>query len=116
MTQTIKEKLLTYFVYTEKVGHAERALAAIATGKTVSDKAYYERELTALNRVIVLLHSVPELRKFMPKMGVISKDWQAVADNWETIEQMFVDEAGMGFSKRISAPKTYHFIQSLLNK
>ena len=114
MTQTIKEKLLTYFVYTVKIGHAERALAAIALNKPISENACYERELTALNRMIVLLHTIPELRQFMPKMGVISKDWQAVADNWEIIEKMFIDEAGMGFSKRISAPKTYHFIQSVL--
>ncbi|MEC6832977.1 hypothetical protein VXS06_14515 [Photobacterium toruni] len=110
----LKEKLLTYFVYTEKVGHAERAIAAIAMDKPISENAHYERELTALNRFIVLLQSVPELRQFIPKMGSISDDWQAVADNWDIIEKMFIEEAGIGFSKKISASLTYNYIKTLL--
>ncbi|MCG3884125.1 hypothetical protein I3271_05445 [Photobacterium leiognathi] len=110
----IKEKLLTYFVYTEKVGHAERAISAIASGKPVSEKACYERELTALNRFIVLLHSVPELREFIPQMAVINEDWKRVSEHWSVIEKMFIDEAGIGFTKRVSAPQTYHYIQALL--
>lgn len=68
-----------------------------------------------LNRCLLLLQLTPELRPLIPKMAEISERWARLVAHWDRIEQTFLDEAGIGWTKSKKAPKTYYLMKSAMN-
>ena len=109
----LHKKLVAYFVSTNNVSTSERAIAAVATGYDATELDF-KADITSVNRFFLMLKAIPELRDYLPGLADISDRWFVIIDNLSTIENMFINEAGLGFTLRVSAPKTYHYINSLL--
>lgn len=69
-----------------------------------------------LNRCLVLLNAVPELRLSLPRMGEVSPAWAALIARWDEIEKSLVDEVGLGWTKGRAASKTYALMREVLSK
>jgi len=66
------------------------------------------------NRCLVLLQKVPELREFLFRMKSVSPIWKRLVDAWDRIEALFLEEAGLNWSKTRSAPKTYALMKEVI--
>ena len=76
----------------------------------------HPRDPNDLDRCLRLLEAVPELRKEMHYMAEISPEWEALIARWEEIERSHLDEVGLGWTKALSAPKTYKLMRKILSE
>lgn len=60
-----------------------------------------------LNRCLLLLDAVPELRQDLYKMADVSDIWAKLIKRWDEVEKCFIDEVGLDWSKGGEANKTY---------
>lgn len=67
-----------------------------------------------LDRCLMLLDAVPEMRPHLPRMAEISPEWAALVANWDVIERSHLDEVGLGWTKAKSAPKTYELMRATI--
>lgn len=66
------------------------------------------------DRCLKLLEWVPEMRTQLYRMKEISPQWAALVTRWSDIECSHLEEAGIGWWKARSAPKTYELMKSVL--
>lgn len=69
-----------------------------------------------LDRCLALLDQVPTLRPLLKSMRTASKQWAALIDNWEEIEQSHLAEVGLGWTKGNRAQKTCQLMQKALGR
>lgn len=67
-----------------------------------------------LDRCLALLEAVPLLRAFFVHMRTCSPEWAALVPIWDRLEASHLAEAGLGWKKARSAPKTYALMRSVL--
>jgi hypothetical protein len=67
-----------------------------------------------LDRCLSLLYVVPELRPLLRNMSDVSPQWAALVDRWDEVESSHLNEAGLGWTKARSAPRTYALMQDIL--
>lgn len=65
-------------------------------------------------RCLALLAAVPEFKPMLPMMAKISPKWAALVNHWDQIESLFLDEAGLNWTKSDSAPLTYKLMKQVL--
>src|SRR5690606_5657415 len=94
--EMFERKVLDWFV-NGRVGISSRAMAAAAIGiKNARDTwDNHPHDPDDLNRCLLLLVSVPEIREAFDKVAAISPVWAALIERWSEIEQCFLDEAGL---------------------
>lgn len=68
------------------------------------------------NRCLLLLEAAPRLRERMGAMRGLSRDWEALIDRWDEIEALFLEEAGLGWTKKNRAPRTYNFMNEVMGR
>lgn len=68
-----------------------------------------------MDRCLNLLSVAPGLRDRLPKMAELNKTWAALVARWNEIESMQMDEIGLGWTKAMSAPKTYALMKEVIN-
>lgn len=95
------------------VGSSSKTLAAVALGVKPSDISY-PHDPDDLNRCLLLMQAAPEVREALPKVAALSDKWAGLVKNWAEIEATFLDEAGIGWTKSLSAQRTYHLMQKAL--
>jgi hypothetical protein len=106
----MKNKILRWLANGE-TGMSSETMAYTAIGiKTHKSHPYDPADL---NRCLVLVKKVPEIKKHFGKIAKISKQWKAVIDNWTLLEMTFVTEVGWNWSKSMAAPKTYELMKKL---
>lgn len=106
----IQSKVLRW-IATGRVGASSKAMAMAACDMP-TDGAY-PSDPADLNRCLLMLEAVPEVRQQFAKVAAISRPWANFIENWEKLEAMFLEEVGLNWSKAQSAPKTYEFMKSL---
>lgn len=67
-----------------------------------------------LNRCLQLLALVPDMRPHLPRMAELSPQWSRLVARWDELESTFIEEAGLGWTKRRKARKTYDLMKELL--
>lgn len=67
-----------------------------------------------LDRCLVLLHDVPELRAKLPLMAKASPAWAALIAVWDQLEALHIAEVGLGWTKSNSAAETYKLMRTIL--
>ncbi len=101
-----------------------------STGKTGMSSSFIASYLTTgvgihaypldpsdLNRCLMLLDDVPELKTEMYKLARTSDQWASLCNNWFKLESVFNKEVGKGWShKDRSAVRTYKIMQEILKK
>lgn len=106
-------KLLTWLA-TGRTGASSKSMACAAAGL---DQGEYGGDFpydpSDLNRCLLLLDAVPEVRQHFDKIAAISTPWSKFISRWDEIEKCFLDEAGFDWSKSNSAPKTYDLMKEI---
>lgn len=110
---TVERKVLEWFGNGD-VGISSRCLALTALGIKPKDTGY-PRDPADLNRCLMLLATVPELRAHLYMLSVVSPEWAALVNRWSEIEQLFLREAGLDWSVARSAPLTYRFMRRIID-
>jgi len=110
----MKDKILQWFA-TGRTGVSSRAMAsAIAEIKVEhSWPGNHPHDPDDFNRCLLFLECVPEARKHLDKVANISDVWKNIVENFDTLEQMFLDEVGLNWSNATKASKTYKYMKSL---
>ena len=109
-----RDNLIEWFISGD-TGISSKAMAGHLSGVTVSGwhNIYTPSDPSDFNRCLMLLDKCPYLKPKIHKMAELSPDWQKIVKHWSEIERCFLDEAGLGWSKQRSAPKTYELMQRL---
>jgi len=106
----MKDKILEWFA-TGRVGASSKAMAC-AAADLPNDKSH-PHDPDDLNRCLLLLEAVPEIRNCMSKIAGISDTWAKLVARWDEAEQSFLDEVGLNWTKARSAPKTYQLMKDI---
>jgi len=106
----MKDKILKWFANGE-VGASSKAMACAAAGLPHDKSHPYDPD--DLNRCLLLLESVPEIRGHMDKISAISDTWCNLVARWDDVEKCFLDEVGLNWTKAKQAPKTYRLMQDI---
>lgn len=106
----MKDKILDW-LGSDHVGASSKAMALAAVGAKNDGSHPYDPD--DLNRCILLLKRIPEIRQNMDKVAKMSGTWEKLVSRWDEVEQCFLDEAGFNWSKARSAPKTYALMKEI---
>lgn len=106
----MKDKILEWFA-TGRVGASSKAMAS-AVADLPHDKSH-PYDPADLNRCLLLLEAVPEIRNSMDKVAAISDTWGKLVARWDEVEQCFLDEVGLNWCKARSAPATYELMKQI---
>jgi len=80
-----------------------------------TDEASYPHDPADLNRCLLLLGQVPEMRAQLPRMAELNEVWAALVARWDELEKSFTDEVGLGWTKAKCAQKTYDLMRSIID-
>jgi hypothetical protein len=106
----MNDKILRW-LFTGQVGASSRAMAAAVAG--MPNDGSHPHDPDDLNRCLLLLVAVPEIRNHMDRVADISPTWAKLAENWEALERSFLDEAGLNWCHQRKAPRTYAAMKRL---
>lgn len=106
----MKDKILMWLA-TGNIGASSKAMAFTAADLPNNGNSPHDPD--DLNRCLLLLDAVPEIRNHMDKIAAINTRWAALVDRWNEVEQCFLDEAGLNWTKARSAPKTYELMKAI---
>ena len=114
-TKGLSHDLLTWFANGSK-GASSEAMAFAAAEVKMTGLENHPFDPSDLNRCLLLLDQVPEVRNHFDKIGASSAVWKRFIDNWGELESTFLEEAGLNWSKDRSAPKTYELMKNIRQK
>jgi hypothetical protein len=106
----MKDKILNR-IATGQVGASSKAMA-LASIEMPHDRSH-PYDPADLNRCLLLLDAVPEIRDNMDKVAGISETWAKLVDRWDEVEQCFLDEVGLNWTKGDRAPRTYELMKAI---
>lgn len=106
----IQTKVLNW-IATGRVGASSKAMAMAACG--LPNDGSYPHDPDDLNRCLLLLESVPDVRDHFEKIAALGVVWERLIGRWADIEASFLDEVGLNWSKAQAAPKTYALMRDV---
>ncbi|MNN54991.1 hypothetical protein D3C81_1698410 [compost metagenome] len=109
----IQEKVL-HWIATGRVGASSKTMALAACG--LPNDGDYHHDPDDLNRCLLLLKAVPEVRHHFDKISALGVVWGRLAAHWDEIEQSFLEEVGLNWSKSGNAPKTYRLMRDVIGE
>ncbi len=109
----IQTKVLNW-IATGRVGASSKTMAMAACG--LPNEGSYPYDPDDLNRCLLLLKAVPEVREHFDKIAALGVVWARLVERWAEIETSFLDEVGLNWSKAKSAPKTYDLMQEVIGE
>lgn len=112
MVEDMKEKILQWLA-TGEVGLSSETMAFASIG--LKSRGAYPLDPADLNRCLLLLRDVPEIRGFFDRIAAISNTWNRFIQRWELLENTFLEEAGLDWSKSMLAPRTYALMNEVHN-
>lgn len=107
----IQEKVLRW-IARGRVGLSSKAMAMAACG--VECDKDYPLDPDDLNRCLLMLEDIPEVRDQFDRISELSPVWRRLISRWQEIESLFLDEAGLNWSKDRSAPNTYSLMKKVI--
>lgn len=111
----LKTRLLGWFASGGSRNSSAKTLASAGAGFAIM-RPVHPKNPRDFNCCLLLLRAIPELRGLLStRVAVLSQPWAALVAEWEDIEAMFLDEAGLDFSKKSRAPATLALINKILN-
>lgn len=109
----IQSKVLGW-VATGRVGASSKAMAMAACD--LPNDGSYPHDPADLNRCLLLLKTVPEVRDHFDKIAALGAVWGRLVSRWADIEACFLEEAGPNWSKAQEAPKTYALMREVIGE
>lgn len=110
----IRDKILLWFA-TGRVGLSSKSMACAVAGlpQDSSFGVCHPSDPDDLNRCLMLLEAVPEIRDNMDKVAALSGTWAKLVERWSEVEQCFLDEVGLNWTKGDRASRTYELMKSI---
>ncbi len=56
---------------------------------------------------------MPEIRQHMDKVAAISDTWAKLVERWDEVEQCFLGEVGLNWTKGDRASRTYELMKDI---
>ena len=109
----IQTKVLNW-IAAGRVGASSKAMAMAACGLPNDDS--YPHDPDDLNRCLLLLEAVPDVRDHFDKIAALGVVWGRLVKRWADIEASFLDEVGLNWSKAQEAPKTYALMREVIGE
>jgi hypothetical protein len=109
----IQVKVLNW-IATGRVGESSKAMAVTACG--LPSEGDYPHDPDDLNRCLLMLKAVPEVRDHFDKIAALGVVWGRLIERWAEIEACFLDEVGINWSKAQSASKTYDLMRDVIGE
>lgn len=106
----MNNKILKWFG-TGRVGSSSKAMAMAAAG--MPHDRYHPHDPDDLNRCLLLLDAVPEIRNHMDRVAALSETWEKLVARWDEVEQCFINEVGLNWSKGERASRTYELMKAI---
>lgn len=112
--KSINHKVINWFA-TGRTGLSSCCLAVSLVNQDSAKSVAkdHPRDPADLERCLLLLNAVPELRDRLSIMKSVSKEWNALIDQWEKVEATFKHETGFPSLRWNSAPQTYELMQTI---
>lgn len=109
----IQTKVLNW-IATGRVGASSKAMAMAACG--LPNDGSYPHDPADLNRCLLMLEAVPEVRDHFDKIEALGVVWGRLIGRWADIEASFLDEVGLNWSKAQVAPVTYKLMRQVIGE
>jgi hypothetical protein len=109
----IQAKVLKW-IATGRVGMSSKAMAMAACG--MPSDGSYPHDPDDLNRCLLMLKAVPEVREHFDKIAELGVVWGRLIARWDEIEACFLDEVGLNWTKAKDAPKTYALMKEVIGE
>lgn len=114
----IRDKALLWLA-NGRTGVSSKAMLFAALGieqKDVFRNDNYPHDPDDLNRCLLMLEAVPEVREAFDKIASLSPQWEALIGRWSEIEESFLDEVGLRWTRGSTAPHTYRLMRELYER
>lgn len=108
----LKGKIIEWFA-TGDTGLSSITMASCIAGVRVKE-VNYPYDPDDLNRCLLFLEHAPEAREHLGMLRFLNNQWRMLILNWKKIEDSFLREAGLNWSKARKAPDTYKLMKSVL--
>jgi hypothetical protein len=112
--QSLERKILEWMANGKK-GASSEVMAFCVVGMT-PPHITNPYDAQDFNRCLNLVHEVLEIREHFPAIAKLSPEWMATISNWDRLEKSFLNEVGLNFSKRSTAPITNQLLRDLRAK
>ena len=109
----IQAKVLNW-IAAGRVGASSKTMALAACG--IHSDGSYPRDPDDLNRCLLMLKAVPEVREHFDKIAALGVVWGRLIERWAEIEACFLDGVGINWSKAQSASKTYDLMTEVIGE
>lgn len=97
-----------------QVGLSSQFMAVyLTTGSNEGIRVAYPHDPDDLNRCLLLLEAVPELREHMHKLSKVCDQWSQLVENWDALESCFLNEVGLNWCKGKRARITYKAMKEM---
>ena len=106
----IRDKILNWFAIGQ-VGASSKAMALAVIEMPHSSS--HPCDPDDLNRCLLLLAAVPDIRNHMDKVASISTTWAKLVERWDEVEQCFLDEVGLDWTKGNRATRTFKLMKEI---
>ena len=107
----LKENVLNW-IATGRGCSSSQAMALAACG--IPTRGDYPSDPAVLNRCLLLLEAVPEVRAHFDKIAALGAVWAKLIDRWAEVEASFIDEVGLDWSKQGRAEKTWALMKEVI--
>lgn len=98
MKKEILLKLLKWFAKGD-VGLSSKVIAFKISGIDY-DRKDHPNDPSDLNRCFMLLHEIPEAKKYLYLVKKVSPTWSRLIENWDELEKTFIDEVGFNWQNK----------------
>ena len=78
------------------------------------DGTEHPHDPSDLNRCLLLVEQVPEVRDAFGDIACLSDEWNMIIDHWDELRELFISEVGWNWSNGRRAPKTYARMRDLI--
>lgn len=113
--ENMQDKIICW-ICSGRVGESSKAMAIYLGWGKCAHPIAHPWDPDDLNRCLLLLACVPELRAELPRMAKTSAAWRGLVEHWPQIEATFLEEAGLNWRKAQRAPETYLLMQRALKQ
>jgi len=110
----MKDKILNWFA-TGQVGISSKSMACAVIGLPQDPiwGAGHPLDPDDLNRCLLLLEQIPEIRNCFSEIAKLSDTWSALIARWDEVEKCFIDEVGLNWCHGHKASKTYNLMKEM---
>ncbi len=118
MQKSMTQRLLKWYCTGER-GLSSEAIARTAAGHPLGNgkDSRVPYDAADLRRCVLLLREVPEAFEHgVLVLATRYDNWNALARSWGQLERVLVSETGQDLNLKVSTPRTYKFIRSLLDE